>query len=325
MTSTGDAETPADEPVELGAAWRSSIEAFAEHLRLEKDRSPHTVDAYVRDARRLAGWASDHGLEHPTEVVPLALRRFLADQAEAGYARSTIARRASTVRTFTAFLRRRGIIDEDPATTLASPKRGRELPRVLRPDQVAAMLDVPDRRTAVGLRDLALLELLYSTGARVSEVAGLDLVSLDRTTDAVRLFGKGRKERIVPLGEPAADALDVWLATGRHQLVDPRATTDAVFLDTRGGRIGTRSIRRVVERAAIQAGLGPVTPHTLRHSYATHLLEGGADLRVVQELLGHASLATTQRYTHLSRGHLREVYATAHPHARRRRSSADGR
>jgi tyrosine recombinase XerC len=309
----------------VAPAWRAAIDAFAEHLTLERDRSPHTVDAYVRDARRLATWCTGHAIEHPAEVEPTVLRRYLAAQADAGYARSTVARRASATRTFYAFLRRRGVVEEDPASVLASPKRGRSLPRVLRPDQVAALLTVPDTATPEGLRDRALLELLYSTGARVSEVASLDLVALDRAGGLVRLLGKGRKERIVPLGEPAADAIDAWLAEGRHLMVAPDATTDAVFLDGRGARMGTRSIRRVVAGAARGAGLGPVTPHTLRHSYATHLLEGGADLRAVQELLGHASLATTQRYTHLSRGHLREVYTAAHPHARRRRPSTDAR
>lgn len=298
-------------------AWRAAIESFADHLRLERDRSAHTVDAYVRDATRLASWCSGQAIEHPGEVTPSVLRRYLAVEADAGYARSTIARRASAVRTFYAHLRRDGVIADDPASVLSAPRRGRPLPRVLRPDQVAALVDAPDPATAVGLRDRALLEVLYATGARVSEVCALDLDALDGT-GLVRLFGKGRKERIVPLGEPASDAVAAWLERGRGELVDPGDTTPALFLDTRGARIGTRSVRRVVEAAARAAGLGTVTPHTLRHSYATHLLEGGADLRAVQELLGHASLATTQRYTHLSRGHLRETYTAAHPHGRRR-------
>ncbi len=309
----------------LAPAWRAAIEEFADHLTLERDRSPHTIDAYVRDATRLGRWCSDLAIDHPGEVEPLVLRRYLASQADAGYARSTVARRASATRTFYAFLRRRGIVDQDPAAAMGSPKRGRSLPRVLRPDQVAAMLDVPDRATPVGRRDRALIELLYSTGARVSEIAGLDLDAVDRANLLVRLFGKGRKERIVPLGEPAADALTAWLDDGRPYMLAGGPATDAVFVNTRGDRMGTRSIRRAVDLAATEAGLGPVTPHTLRHSYATHLLEGGADLRSVQELLGHASLATTQRYTHLSRGHLREVYATTHPRARRRRTDGDGR
>lgn len=297
-------------------AWRAAIEAFAEHLRLERDRSVHTVDAYVRDATRLATWCSSQAIDHPGEVTPSVLRRYLAVEADAGYARSTIARRTSAVRTFYAHLRRDGTVADDPASVLGTPRRGRQLPRVLRADQVAALLDAPDASTPVGVRDRALLELLYATGARVSEVCALDRDAVDGT-GLVRLYGKGRRERIVPLGEPAADAVAAWLDRGRPELADPDAATPALFLDTRGARMSTRSVRRAVEAAARSCGLGTVTPHTLRHSYATHLLEGGADLRAVQELLGHASLATTQRYTHLSRGHLRETYAAAHPHGRR--------
>ena len=316
----------ASEEVQPSPAWAESLAAFREHLELERDRSPHTVAAYLGDATALARFCTGHGIVHPGEVEPLVLRRYLAAEVEQGNARSTVARRASSVRGLFAFLRRRGDIDVDPAARLGSPKQGDPLPRVLRPDQVAALLTAPDLDTPVGLRDRAVLELLYDTGARVSEVAALDLPTLDLESGLVRLYGKGRKERIVPLGELGEDALAAYLRDGRPRLLAAGApATDALFLSVRGGRLGTRSIRRLVTRHAAAAGVGAVTPHTLRHSYATHLLEGGADLRTVQELLGHASLGTTQRYTHLSRGRLAEIYASAHPRARSHGTTPGGR
>lgn len=301
-------------------AWREVLASFAEHLDLERGRSPHTVRAYVGDATRLASFCTELGIVSPTEVEPLVLRRFLA--AEADHARSTLARRASAVRALFRYLRRTGVVEVDPAVRLRTPKLGSPLPRVLRPDQVADLVAAAaGTGPPLGLRDVALVELLYSTGARVSELAALDVRDVSGRPRSLRLFGKGRKERLVPLGEPAVDALVAYVRDGRPQLADVAGPPEpALFLGARGRRLGPRSIRRVLEQAGRRAGVGHVTPHTLRHSYATHLLEGGADLRTVQELLGHASLATTQRYTHLSRGHLQEVYASAHPRARRPRN-----
>jgi site-specific recombinase XerD len=304
---------------EIAPAWAGAIDTWVDHLEHERGRGQHTVDAYRHDALDLARSCSDWGIDHPGEVEPLVLRRYLADLGERGYARSTIARRASSTRSFFALLVRRGIVDADPAALLGSPKQGRHLPRVLRIDEIDRLVVAPDPTTPVGLRDRALLELLYACGARVSEVTGLDLPALDLPQGLVRLLGKGRKERIVPLGEPAVDTLRDYLGRARPKLgpkPGPGVATDAVLLNTKGERLGTRDARTAVERAARLAGLGHVTPHTLRHSFATHLLEAGADIRVVQELLGHASLATTQRYTHLSRGRLREVHTSAHPRAR---------
>lgn len=305
-------------------AWRAAIVAFEDHLVLQRDASPHTVAAYVRDVADLATFCTDLAIVDPDEVELLVLRRYLADLGERGLARATVARRASTVRTFFRFLARDGRVTRDPAQLLGTPKQGRTLPRVLRPEQVAAVLLAPDPATPTGLRDRALLELLYATGARVSEACGLDLAAVDVPQGLVRLYGKGRKERIVPLGEPSLDALAAYLERARATFCGGVAS-DALFLNGRGDRLGTRDARSVVERAGRAAGVGHVTPHTLRHSYATHLLEGGADLRAVQELLGHASLATTQRYTHLSRGQLVEIHATAHPRARPRRDGPPGR
>jgi site-specific recombinase XerD len=307
----------------LPPPWQAALDLLVDHHRLERGRREHTVAAYRRDATDLARTCASWGIEHPGAVELRTLRRYLADLDERGYARSTLARRASTLRGWFALLERRGVIARDPAVLLASPKQGRHLPRVLRVDEVQRLVAAPDPTTPVGVRDRALLELLYASGARVAEACGLDLAALELGEGLVRLAGKGGKDRIVPLGEPAIDALQDYLAGGRPALAAGRRpgepTTTALLLNTRGGRLGTRDARTAVARAATRAGLGHVTPHTLRHSIATHLLEGGADVRMVQELLGHASLATTQRYTHLSRGRLREVHALAHPRARNAR------
>lgn len=312
-----------DEPELLSPAWVGAVGGFTENLESERGRSPQTVVAYRGDAEHLARFCVSRGMATPGDVGSADLRRYLAELAGAGYARATVARKASSVRAFFALLARRGEIDHDPAALLPTPKVGESLPRVLRPDQVEALILTCDVSTSVGLRDRALIELLYGSGARVAEVCGLDLAALDLAERTVRLYGKGRKERMVPLGGPAVASLSEYIDAGRPALLAIRSTdvgtTSAVFLSGRGERIGVRDARRVVARAARTAGLSGVTPHTLRHSYATHLLEGGADLRVVQELLGHASLQTTQRYTHLSRGHLVDVYAYAHPRARARR------
>ena len=299
----------------IAPAWQGALDAWVDHLALELGRSPHTVDAYRADAMDLATILTDWGIHHPGEVAPLTLRRYLADLGSRGFARSTVARRASSVRSWFALMARRGIVATDPAALLGSPKQGRYLPRVLAVEDLDRLLAVPDPSTAVGLRDRALLEVLYASGARVSEVTGLDLGSVDLPQGQIRLDGKGGKQRIVPIGEPAVDTLRDYLGLGRPELLGGR-TVNAVFLNQRGDRLGTRDARTTVTEAGRKAGLGQVTPHTLRHSFATHLLEAGADVRLVQELLGHASLATTQRYTHLSRGRLREVHATSHPRAR---------
>ncbi|MEX0868616.1 MAG: tyrosine recombinase [Nitriliruptoraceae bacterium] len=300
----------------LTAAWDDALDRFVAHLRA-LDRSPHTVMAYLRDIQHAAVGLHDLGIADPTAATAAHVRRYLGTLVEAGYARSTIARRVSAVRSFFAFLVDSGVISQSPAALVTTPKQERRLPRVLRPDEVDRLLIAPDDATPVGMRDRALIELLYASGARVSEAVALDLVAVDLSQGLVRLFGKGRKERLVPIGEPAVDAITAYVRTARPQLVG-RRTSNAVFLNTSGDRLGVRDARSAVASAARVAGLSSVTPHTLRHSAATHMLEAGADIRVVQEFLGHVSLATTQRYTHLSRGWLREVHASAHPRARRR-------
>lgn len=300
----------------LPPAWRRAILSFARHLELVVGRSANTVAAYRGDATALARFCADRGVSDPAAVTSRLVRSFLGHEAEQGRARSTLSRRASGIRAFHRHLATREGID-DPTERLATPRRGHSLPRVLRPDQVRRLIEAVDDHDAVGRRDLAVLEVLYGAGARVSELCGLDLGDLDARERTLRLLGKGGRERVVPLGEPAVDALEAWVRRARPALVEPSGRVPhALFLDQRGGRLGPRSARRIVRSAAERAGLGRVTPHTLRHSFATHLLEGGAGLREVQELLGHASLATTQGYTHLSRGHLVETHAAAHPRAR---------
>jgi integrase/recombinase XerC len=314
--SDADPVDPVD-PDQLPAPWRTALDAFVDHLAFERGRRDNTVAAYRRDATDLARTAVAWGVVHPAELDLDTLRRYLADLADRGYARATLARRVATIRTLSAFLTDRGFVPRDVGSALQSPTPGRHLPRVLRVDEVERLLEAPDARSPVGRRDRALLELLYAAAARVGEVCGLDVADVDLPQRQVRLDGKGGTQRIVPIGDPAVDALRTYLTVARPDLVaDVAPATDAVFLGVRGGRLGTRDARTAVERAATAAGVGKVTPHTLRHTAATHLLEGGADVRQVQEVLGHRSLATTQRYTHLSRGRLREIHAAAHPRAR---------
>lgn len=304
-----------DLPPELPPAWAAALDVLGVHLRDERMLAGHTVAAYLRDARQLAGFCAAHGIAAPSEVEPLVLRRFLAALAEEGYARASLARKSAAVRGLFALLARRGLVLADPAAALGSPKGERRLPKVLTVAQVERLLAAPDASTPTGQRDRALLELLYASGARVSEAVGLDVDAVDLVGATVRLFGKGSKERLVPLGEPACLALERYLGHGRQAQLVAGHGASALLLNGRGARLGVRDAREAVERAARAAGLGKVTPHTLRHSYATHLLEGGADLRAVQELLGHVALSTTQIYTHVSREHLRSTYERAHPRA----------
>ena len=297
---------------DLSGPWERAVTELHAHLAGERGLSAHTVAAYERDARQLAGFCAGFEITDPGEVAPLVLRRFLAELGRQGYARSSLARKAASIRALFTVLAVRGLIREDPSAGLATPRTGRPLPRVLRIDEVERLLAVPDD-TPVGLRDRALLEFLYASGARLGEAVALDDAALDLDAASVRLVGKGDKERVVPLGEPVRAALVRWLRSGRPALVSGPCTI--VFCDRHGQRLTQRTVRRMVEQRAAAAGLTRVTPHTLRHSYATHLLEGGADLRSVQELLGHAALASTQIYTHVSREHLRSAYEHAHPRA----------
>jgi integrase/recombinase XerC len=296
---------------------REAVDEFARHQAGVAGRSPHTVRAYVADIVSLLDHASRMGRTGVGELDLPVLRSWLAKMRTLGAARASLARRAAAARTFCGWAHRTGRSPADRAAALASPVARRHLPAVLRQDQVAGMLDrlgPVQPVTAMGLRDRAVLELLYATGIRVSELCGLDLDDLDRSRRVVRVLGKGARERSVPYGVPAGSAVDHWLAQGRPSLVRA-GSGQALLLGARGGRLNPTVARRLVARHAEVAGLPAISPHDLRHSAATHLLEGGADLRSVQELLGHASLASTQIYTHVSGDRLRAAYRQAHPRA----------
>jgi integrase/recombinase XerC len=292
---------------------------YERHLVSERDLAPHTVRAYLSDVAGLLEHAGRMGRTDVTDLDLRVLRSWLAQQQVTGRSRTTLARRATAVRVFTAWLARTGRIAGDVGANLRSPKTRQTLPPVLRQDEaqelIAAAARLADDGSPVGLRDTAMLELLYATGVRVGELVALDVDDLDRGRNVVRVLGKGRKERTVPFGRPAAHAVDAWLNSGRPRLLAPGAGP-ALFLGARGGRIDQRAVRTVVHRRIADVpGAPDIGPHGLRHTAATHLLEGGADLRSVQELLGHASLATTQLYTHVSTDRLRQAYRQAHPRA----------
>ena len=292
---------------------------YERHLVSERDLTPHTVRAYLGDIGGLLDHAGRMGITGIGELDLRSLRSWLARQQTSGLSRTTLARRATAARVFTAWLARTGQIPADVGASLGSPRSRRTLPSVLRTDEAADLVTAAAARaddcSPTGLRDVAMLELLYATGIRVGELVGLDLGDLDRDRDLVRVLGKGRKERSVPFGRPARAALDRWLGSGRPALLTP-ASGPALFLGTRGGRIDQRAVRTMVHRRIADVpGAPDIGPHGLRHTAATHLLEGGADLRSVQELLGHASLATTQLYTHVTTDRLRAAYRQAHPRA----------
>jgi integrase/recombinase XerC len=291
---------------------------FAQHLRLERGRSEHTTRAYLADVRNLLGFVNDRGISDVRELRLADLRSWLGGQADGGAARSTIARRAASARTFLKWATRTGRMETDPSLRLVAPRRTRTLPGVLKQDEASAMLDVAavraDDEDAIHVRDRAVLELLYASGIRVGELTALDVDDVDLEQRVVRVMGKGSKERIVPFGIPAAEAIRSWLVR-RPTVVRP-SSGPALFLGRRGARVDARQVRSLVHEVLSHLPDAPdLGPHGLRHSAATHLLEGGADLRMVQEVLGHASLATTQIYTHVSVDRLRQSYAQAHPRA----------
>ncbi len=292
---------------------------YERHLASERDLSAHTVRAYLGDVSSLLDHAARLGHTRVESLDLRTLRSWLAKQQTLGKSRTTMARRGTAARVFTGWLTRTGRTPSDAGAQLATPRAHKPLPSVLRADEardlIAAAATQADDGSALGLRDVALLELLYATGIRVGELCGLDVDDVDRERDVIRVLGKGRKERTVPFGIPARRAVEQWLRLGRPKVVVPEAGA-ALFLGARGGRIDQRAVRRVVhQRLADVPGAPDMGPHGLRHTAATHLLEGGADLRSVQELLGHASLATTQIYTHVSTDRLRKAYQQAHPRA----------
>ena len=337
-------------PAPLPEHLQAALDGFGRHLAAERGLSPHTVRAYTGDVRSLLEHAAQGGVTEPDGLDITILRRWLAGQHGTGHARATLARRAAAARAFTAWACARGRLRRDPGPLLGTAKIPRRLPQVPRQDQIAAVLSAPGsaprsssagsrdsggggqdsggegqdnggqdggrgREAELALRDAAIMELLYATGIRVSELCGLDVDDLDEGRNTVRVLGKGGRERTVPVGLPAVRAVAAWRRAGRPALARP-GSGPALFLGARGGRLGPRTARRVVHaRLAAVAGVPDSGPHGLRHAAATHLLEGGADLRSVQEILGHASLASTQIYTHVSVERLTAAYRQAHPRA----------
>ncbi len=292
------------------------VDDFARGLT---DAAPATVAAYRRDVLSFVEFADRLGLQTPADVQRTHLRRWVANLATRGLARSTIARRVAAVRRYFAWLHRRGVVDNDPTVGLRAPSGSSRLPRVLRQDELDQLLDEPpasidDDPPHRRVRDDAVIELLYGSGLRVAEVCGLRRDDLDLSAGVVRVLGKRAKWRQVPLTPGAVEALRVWLDGGRAQLAGADAPDDLVFLNLRGRALGPRDCRRILDRRAAE----PTHPHALRHTFATHLLDGGADLRTVQELLGHSDLQTTQRYTHVTAGRLQAVLAATHPRAKGR-------
>jgi integrase/recombinase XerC len=329
------------EPPGLPDRLESALEAFRRHLAAERGVSGHTVRAYLGDVRALLEYAAQAGVTSPDGLDIAVLRGWLAGQHATGLARATLARRAASARTFTAFGHARGWLPSDPGPLLGTPRLHRKLPEVIRQDQMAAVLAAQDRRAprrqardepapgapaagvsepdprdqALVLRDTAIMELLYATGIRVSELCGLDFGDLDYDRRTIRVMGKGGKERTVPVGLPAERATARWAREGRPVLLTPGSAA-ALFLGARGRRLDPRTARRVVHtRLAAVPAVPDTGPHGLRHAAATHLLEGGADLRSVQEILGHASLGSTQIYTHVSVERLTSAFRQAHPRA----------
>ncbi len=285
---------------------KAPVTAFLRHLAVEKNASPHTLRSYRADLTDFEAHLATEKLAPDTADVR-TVRGWLAALHTRGLDPISVVRKLAAVRSFYRFLVRRGVVERNPARELRGPRPTRKLVSFLPTDEAAALVDAQALGGSARVRDVAILELLYATGLRVSELAGLDLDAIDRDACTVRVLGKGRKERIVPYGAPAARALDAYLGSRA-------AVSGPVFTNARGGRLGVRSIRALVGRAAGAAGVTRrVSPHTLRHSFATHLLDRGADLRVIQELLGHSRLSTTQRYTHVGAAQMLKVYAAAHP------------
>jgi len=310
---------------ELPAALQAALSGFERHLALERGLSQHTVRAYVGDVVSLLGHLrdttqADMGALDLAALDLAALRAWLGALLASGASRATLARRAAAARVFTAWAARNGLVAADPGPRLGSPRHRRVLPAVLRPDQASAALNSAaigaEGGDPVALRDRAVLELLYATGVRVSELCGLDMDDVDYSRRVIRVLGKGQRERTVPFGIPAERAVRAWQDDGRPHLAGDRSGS-ALFLGARGGRLDPRTVRRTVHDAVSTVpGASDMGPHGLRHSAATHLLEGGADLRSVQELLGHATLATTQLYTHVTVERLRAIHDRTHPRSR---------
>lgn len=303
---------PAANPkTEIRNQKQTRISKFLNFLKTERNYSPHTLNNYERDIRFLLDFLKDRKIDRS------AARDYLLALEKNRYARRSIARKLSSARSFFRWLRREKLIEQNPFEMLLTPKLPKKLPNFLYPEELQSLLEAPDLKDPRGLRDRAILEIIYGTGLRVTEIKRMNIGDVDFDEGEIKVLGKGSKERIVLFGSHARQALDKYLKEGRPKLVAGKKSP-ALFINRRGSRLTTRSVERLIVHYAKAAGLNKkVTPHTLRHSFATHLLAGGADLRMVQELLGHVSLSTTQVYTHITKERLKEVYDSAHPRANR--------
>lgn len=303
-----------------------AIDGFLRYLKIERNASELTLKSYSEDFGSLLDYLRDRvgGVVEPGELQINQLRGYVAYLNDCDYARTTIARRLASLRSFFRYCHREGLVTSNPAKALRTPRVGRKLPHFLTTEQIATLLEAPPANEPEGLRDRAILETLYSAGLRVAELVSLNIENWDRDANIVRVYGKGKKERIAPIGRYAAKAIYQWLDVRKQAPDAGPQDQDAMFLNRFGTRLTTRSVGRMLEKYLALTGLDRLTtPHTLRHSFATHLLDGGADLRAVQELLGHKSLTTTQIYTHVSTKRLKETYEQAHPHAARNRPVRD--
>jgi integrase/recombinase XerC len=293
------------------------LNKFITYLIAEKNASPYTIKNYRHEIGEFLDFLKEQGIDSWDGVDRYILRRYLAWLQAQGYVKASITRRISELRSFCRYLVREGILDRNPIRTISSPKVPKRLPNYLDLHEVEALLAAPDAMTPQGQRDQAIMEVLYASGLRVSELVSLNLRNVDLQHGELRVWGKGAKERVALLGEPACRALKRYTREGRSQLIKAGRETNALFLNRLGSRLSTRSVNNILDKYAKLAGLERrVTPHVMRHTFATHLLDGGADLRTVQELLGHADLSSTQIYTHVSQARAKKVYRKAHPRAR---------
>jgi len=300
---------------------------YINYLEAERNASAYTIRNYTTDLTGFFRFLSDKGVSSLKEVDRQVLRDYLSHLMEQGFVKASIARKLSAIRSLYRYLLREEIISASPVATTSSPKLDKRLPSFLTTEEIERLLEAPDLSTPQGQRDRALIELLYASGLRVSELVNLNLEQINLDTNEIRVWGKGSKERMVLMGKPAAEALRAYLQQGRPKLFGTRIRmTNALFINRYGGRLTERRVQRILEKYAHIAGIGKrVHPHMLRHTFATHLLDGGADLRVVQELLGHASLSSTQIYTHVTRSQARKVYLSAHPMAQEKGNQVENR
>ncbi|HUN64764.1 MAG TPA: site-specific tyrosine recombinase XerD [Bacteroidota bacterium] len=293
---------------------RDHLRSYLHYLSLEKNASRNTIDSYAKDLERYLRYCEGEGCSDPSAVDRKMLNRFVGELYDAGLSSGTIARNVSSIKMFHKFLCGEGLAASSPAEHLETPKGGRRLPEVLTQEEIALLIAQPDAKTPLGIRDRAILETMYATGMRVSEVVAFERGHLFESEGIVRIFGKGAKERLVPIGAQALRWISRYLTAVRGTLARNKGGRDVMFLNARGTPLSRMSIWNLVRKSAVSAGIKKeVHPHTLRHSFATHLLEGGADLRAVQEMLGHSDIATTQIYTHIDREYLKEVHRTFHP------------